>query len=372
MRLNTQLPLLLIFLLTLAATNPAQAQEAQPGDPCTAGETDHYRRVGGGAGSEFLGHFIIICDGSTWNLAWGYDNTGNVGIGTITPQTPLHINGGTDAALTGGGYLVTGPTTGLNIVMDDNEIMARNNGAETDLHLQAEGGNLIVHGLQGGATEFVIQDGGNVGIGTLSPAGKLDVKDSFYTGNGTIRIRSQGAPKEGGELTLLGAGSSNDWNIDNFDGLFRLHHDGASYVEITPSGNVGIGTFSPAGKLDVNGSIAQSGSIIHASDKRLKMNITKVHDALSKVIALEGVSFEWKKPEDQFMKGRQFGILAQEVQKVLPSLVHVRDDEMKTLTVDYRGLSAYFIEAFKELKAQNEALKKLVCPDHPDAAICNE
>jgi hypothetical protein len=74
------------------------------------------------------------------------DGDGNVGVGTTDPATKLHIEGGTDAGLTTGGFLVAGSTDGANIVIDDNEIMARNNGAASPLYLQHDGGDVYVGG----------------------------------------------------------------------------------------------------------------------------------------------------------------------------------------------------------------------------------
>ncbi len=73
---------------------------------------------------------------------------GRVGIGTTAPDTKLHVEGGTDTSPTGGGYLVLGSTTGLNISIDDNEIMARNNGATETLFLNRQGGNVQVPVLE--------------------------------------------------------------------------------------------------------------------------------------------------------------------------------------------------------------------------------
>jgi hypothetical protein len=92
--------------------------------------------------------------------------TGDVGIGTVAPEVPLHIQGGTDASLAGGGFLVMGQTNSTNLVMDSNEIMARNNGGTAYIHINRDGGDVIFN-----------ENGGNVGVGTASPARKLHVSD---------------------------------------------------------------------------------------------------------------------------------------------------------------------------------------------------
>lgn len=72
---------------------------------------------------------------------------GNVAIGTRTPATKLHIDGGADASLSDNtGYMVIGNVDGTNIVFDNNEIIARNNGANTTLYLQNNGGAFEVGG----------------------------------------------------------------------------------------------------------------------------------------------------------------------------------------------------------------------------------
>ncbi|MGE3181311.1 MAG: hypothetical protein AB7N71_06755 [Phycisphaerae bacterium] len=84
-------------------------------------------------------------------VGWGFVMnriSGNVGIGTTAPAAKLHVNGGTDSSIGGGGYIVSGSTTGLNISIDNNEIMARNNGATSTLFLNNDGGAVRVPVLE--------------------------------------------------------------------------------------------------------------------------------------------------------------------------------------------------------------------------------
>jgi len=68
-----------------------------------------------------------------------------VGIGTTDPASQLHIAFGNDASLSGNGYLMIGNETEANVVYDDNEIMARNNGNLSTLHLNADGGDVRIN-----------------------------------------------------------------------------------------------------------------------------------------------------------------------------------------------------------------------------------
>ncbi|MBI1825366.1 MAG: hypothetical protein HY287_13580 [Planctomycetes bacterium] len=99
--------------------------------------------------------------GASWGLLTN-TTTGNVGIDTATPAGRLHIINGTDAELAAGGFLILGSSSGANIALDNNEIMARNNGAASPLYFNNEGGN--VHMIATGT--------GGVSIGTTTiPSG---------------------------------------------------------------------------------------------------------------------------------------------------------------------------------------------------------
>lgn len=76
---------------------------------------------------------------------------GRVVVGGGSPTVShgtLHIASGGDASLAGGGYLMTGSVSGSNILMDDNEIMARFNGLPADLRLNLEGGRVVVPAIE--------------------------------------------------------------------------------------------------------------------------------------------------------------------------------------------------------------------------------
>ena len=106
----------------------------------------------------------------------------NVGIGITAPQTRLHIVGGSDASYTAtSGYLVTGDVATSNIIMDDNEIMARNNGASAPLYLQVSGGDLKIgsgtpsYKLEVGSSEAA-KTGGGVWIATSDERLKKNIR----------------------------------------------------------------------------------------------------------------------------------------------------------------------------------------------------
>ena len=101
------------------------------------------------------------------------------------------------------------------------------------------------------------------------------------------------------------------------------------------------------GELNVTGSITASGSITAYSDARLKDNITKIPDALNKLNQLKGVTYTRK----DLASDRQYaGLIAQDVQKVLPEAVAVNKDDI--ISVDYNGVIGLLVEAIKELESK--------------------
>ena len=86
--------------------------------------------------------------------------TNNVGIGTTSPAVPLQIDGGTDASLSNGsGYILMGAESGVNMVIDNNEIIARNNGANSPLYLNYTGGAIHLGNTAAGAGITLDVDG---------------------------------------------------------------------------------------------------------------------------------------------------------------------------------------------------------------------
>ncbi len=126
-------------------------------------------------------------------------------------------------------------------------------------------------------------------------------------------------------------------------------------MRITSDGNVGIGTPAPAYKLHVIGRIKTDG-INETSDARLKTHVQPIENALEKICALQGVTFYWKESdENRFPEGPQIGLIAQEVEKIVPEVVD-KDEVSGYLSVQYTKLVPLLIEAIKE---QQETIKRL-------------
>jgi len=119
-------------------------------------------------------------------------------------------------------------------------------------------------------------------------------------------------------------------------------------------------TSSPNYKLDVRGTIGNNTTMYH-SDIRWKKNVQSLTNSLEKVTRLRGVSYEWRRDEFaemNFLEGQRIGLIAQEVEEVIPEVVSTAADGYKS--VEYANLVAVLIEAVKEQQKQIEALESKI------------
>jgi hypothetical protein len=89
------------------------------------------------------------------------------------------------------------------------------------------------------------------------------------------------------------------------------------------------------------------------SDERLKTNISKIENGIDVIKELNGVDFEWK-----YNGKKTSGVIAQQVQKILPNSVSETDEGI--LKVNYSSIIAYLIESIKELNEKIELLERKV------------
>ncbi|NND31399.1 MAG: tail fiber domain-containing protein [Saprospiraceae bacterium] len=92
--------------------------------------------------------FRFAPSGGAFHYNLSIKKEGEVGVGTRYPETALHVVGGSDASLSNPGYLMLGYGFSSNIIIDNNEIMARNNGQTSPLYLNHDGGAIYARGIR--------------------------------------------------------------------------------------------------------------------------------------------------------------------------------------------------------------------------------
>lgn len=289
--------------------------------------------------------------GGTLTVTGASTFTGNVGIGAATPEAKLEINATT---ATHGGWLEAIRFTRA----EHSAITLPGGGLLFGLHSDR---NFYFADIKDGLKKYVMAinaETGNVGIG-ISPkpekrlhieAGELRVRAShnnttpdigtFYAQNltqgigiGYNRIQAIGS-NAAQEIRIMAKGAA---------GVF-LQTGGDRYVVMQADGNLVI--YDSAGRA-----LWASGTNI--SDVRVKENIHTIDNALAKVLHLRGVSFSWidKKMGDD----EEIGLVAQEVETVVPYLVHSVDQ--KTKMIRYEKCVPLLVEAIKEQQARIEQLR---------------
>lgn len=147
------------------------------------------------------------------------------------------------------------------------------------------------------------------------------------------------------KLPLAGGTLTGALNVNN-----TTASTSATTGAITTTGGVGIG-----GALFTTGAITSANNITAYSDSRIKDNIIVIDDALNKVSKLKGVTYNRIDVDDK--DKRYVGLIAQDVQSVMPEAVTVHKDVNQTLSVDYQGLVGLLVEAVKELESKVAALE---------------
>ena len=277
----------------------------------------------------------------------------SVGIGTSSPDKKLHISGdgGSDAAI---------KITSTNSSGDGYMYLQRNtNGAAYVLNTGSYPLILATNDSNGSsANQLYLKEDGNVGIDTPSPSYKLDV-------NGEVHVK-----------TVININAGSDGLYLNYDQI-RRSGTGILYIQYgdsrghtcmnETSGNVGIGTRSPSYKLHVNGTFFASTSIetdgditaFAASDKRLKNNITPIQNPLEKLKKINGYTFDWIEKKDiHSNKGNDIGVIAQEIEEVLPEITTTRDNGYKA--VRYEKLTPFLISCIKDQQTQIQSLQSQI------------
>ena len=166
-----------------------------------------------------------------------------------------------------------------------------------------------------------------------------------------------------GFQTYAGANQHVTFGADNkiVGDLFVRETSVASRGNLFVQGGMAVGglELDADNELFVNGDIAATGNItaFHSSDKKLKNNVVRIEDGLSIINQLRPVEYEWDELSPfSHLKHNDYGLIAQEVEKVLPNIVGEMKDGYKGIR--YEKLIPFLIDSIQQLTKRVEKLEK--------------
>ena len=182
--------------------------------------------------------------------------------------------------------------------------------------------------------------------GALVVDGGVGIAKNLYVG-GDINIDGNisvdGLVSLGGSFRNIQIGVSGDNTIDTSTGNLNLCAPSGSVVSICTNTTI-------SGTLQVTDDI----TAFWTSDERLKDNISPITDSLTKVVSISGNTFDWNEKSNK--SGHDVGLIAQEIEQVLPEAVVTRDNGY--LAVDYHKVVPLLVEAIKELSGKVKSLEQ--------------
>lgn len=198
---------------------------------------------------------------------------------------------------------------------------------DTSLLLPKAGGTMTGNTLHGDSVKDTY--GASADLEIYHDGSDSYIKD---VGTGSLWLASN-------EFRVANAGTTENMIIATADAAVKLYYNNALKLETTSSG------------VSITGDMTASGNVTAYSDERLKSSVETIPDALSKVLNVRGVTFDMNAE-------RGTGVIAQELEKVLPEAVFDNEDGMKS--VAYGNVVGLLIEAIKEQQTQIETLMDMV------------
>lgn len=149
-------------------------------------------------------------------------------------------------------------------------------------------------------------------------------------------------------------GGGNTFIYEDIADRLRFFTGGAEFMRFTEDTSDQINLYH---NTYVTGDVNATGDVVayYSSDKRLKDNIIRIENPLEKVSKIGGYTFDWN-DKQQTYTGKDVGVIAQEIQEVLPELVTERDNGY--LAVKYEKIVPLLIESIKELKQEIDDIKQ--------------
>lgn len=299
--------------------------------------------VGNGAGLTFLPNTSI--NGKIIN-----SQLANATITLVSNSASLVIEGPSSGSIQLGNTVYVNLTVS-NTVTSTSATGVAAAGAVNTVHTLLQTNNTDIRTILSSA--FGVANGGfgfANGVSTNAAAAfakaNAALANTSTTYSGTLQFATAGSVTAPSLTSNLGANTGIYWPSA---GRLGLTANGQLGVYVNATGNVGIGTTTTSYKLYVSGDIYATGDITAFSDIAIKEDITTIENALATVANLRGVKYTRKDTKE-----RKIGLIAQEVQPILPEVVVNADNN---IGVSYQTVVALLIEAVKELSNKVKILE---------------
>ena len=292
-------------------------------------------------GQGFISAFTVQEDGSNVETGTKKLNFTGDGVSTSTDgvdKVTITIPGGGG----GGVFSQVGSTTQFSTT-SSLFVSASNGAASASLEVHGSGSNIFkVEGSVG--TLFSVDDGLDDVIFAANNISGTPVIEA--NADNTVKLGKLG----GFGIVISGSTPAPSDTSANIIITGSIQHNG-SY-------GLGVAASTTIGRFDASNDVVA----FSTSDERLKKYIKNIKNPLEKISQINGVSFQWRKTDEEMkqsvhsFEGKDVGVIAQEIEKVLPEVVITRDNGYKA--VKYEKIIPLLIESVKKLKAEIEELKK--------------
>ena len=295
-----------------------------------------------------------------------YQSSNNIGVGITSPNYKLHVH---NTAANDNYIQITGNSTGT--ATTDGFLLGVNTTNDAIL-LNRENTNTYFY--TNNTIQMTIAAGGTVGIGaTPVTTTRLLVGDAansyaagFYGVNGDTLIALGNTTGNTGSIQAVNTAGAvvrnlvinpSGGNIGLFQAnpRYRLDVSGSARVQ---SGSLAVGTATPSvtiGRIDASNDVVA----FSTSDINFKTNLSPISGAIDRITQISGYEFDWiPNQEHHGFEGRDIGVIAQEIEKVLPQVVTTRASGYKG--VKYEKIVPLLIQAIKEQQKQIEDLQNQI------------
>jgi len=300
---------------------------------------------------------------------WGYEYSGSAGIDyAVTIFGPEYTTKGTPTYLTSNRVPKAVDNHHLNDsnISDSGTLITLNSNSQVN-------GNLVVTGtvsatnLISGSSQISYPDLSNIPAGIVSGSSQITplLPSGVVSGSSQVNADS---------ITNFDTNVKDKLNADavvsgsvqitkSLQDVTSVGNTTSTSISIT---NSTAATDKTTGALVVTGGIGTSGDIFAggdvvayaSSDIRLKDNLELISNPLQKINQIGGYSFVWNEEKQDIYKGTDYGVIAQEIEEILPELVDTRENGYKA--VKYDKLVSLLIEGIKDLSKQVEELKEKI------------